>query len=650
MNGLLGRILYGALFCLVLPGLLVLWSQLLDSLALVPWSVPLPKWSGTVLAAAGGALLLVSLALLTWKGGGLPMNAFPTKRYVFTGPYHWLGHPIYVGFVLLAFGGSVVVGSAAGFWVVSPLLTLAVMSFVAGYEGPATRARLGPREISPWLSLPVSCDERASIPERIAAGVLALLLWGVVYSCLSTVPTPAAAIELRTAWEYKLSHPAWSVWIYSAIYPIAVLIPFILISKRDLRRFVISSWIASLIGFAALIFLPFKAEYLDVASDPLTDILLKQNRMLDAEWMALPAFHAYWATIAAFAAGRRWPAGSWLWWGGAGLIWLTCVLAGQHSVADVVAGAFLGFLSWSYPYWWPGLVNMCGWLSNAWVAKRVGQVRFVASGTLSGLAAFVGALAVNFFLDKNLAGFVMVTGFAGLIAAAAWGYLIEGGDRLSRPFGYFGFLAGAAMAVATISIFDPTAAASLAASGVVGGALGQGVGRLRCLVQGCCHGQPVSNALGIRVVNRMSRVVALEGLSGVAIHPTQLYSLFTNLAVFLVLSAMWAHAMPWSVIVGSYLILTSLGRFWEERYRGESLTPKFGGLSLYQWLSVACLVFGIAMTTIASAGVQPDFTLDAQSLGYSLILGLLAALAMGVDFPDRNWPLSRLAPKPPAGD
>src|SRR5664280_1762748 len=52
----------------------------------------------------------------------------------------------------------------------------------------------------------------------------------------------------------------------------------------------------------------------------------------------------------------------------------------------------------------------------------------------------------------------------------------------------------------------------------------QATGRLRCLVQGCCHGRPADENIGICFTHPNSRVNKISGMAGVPLHPTQLYS------------------------------------------------------------------------------------------------------------------------------
>ena len=74
-------------------------------------------------------------------GGGLPMNAFPPSRLVERGVYRYLSQPIYIGFVMVCAGTSIVAGSRAGLWVVTPLVAAGCAARVWGYERHDLRKR-----------------------------------------------------------------------------------------------------------------------------------------------------------------------------------------------------------------------------------------------------------------------------------------------------------------------------------------------------------------------------------------------------------------------------------------------------------------------------------------------------------------------------
>ena len=140
-----------------------------------------------------------------------------------------------------------------------------------------------------------------------------------------------------------------------------------------------------------------------------------------------------------------------------------------------------------------------------------------------------------------------------------------------------------------------------------------------------------------------SRVCTISGLKGELIHPTQLYAILWLFFVGIFLLFLWNKPnVPLSLISGLYLILTSLGRFVEEAYRGEVQTPTIKSLHLYQWAAIASVVAGILMTImqIEPPVISPGFCWE--SVMGAAISGLFVFFAMGVDFPNSNVRFSRL--------
>lgn len=171
----------------------------------------------------------------------------------------------------------------------------------------------------------------------------------------------------------------------------------------------------------------------------------------------------------------------------------------------------------------------------------------------------------------------------------------------------------------------------------------QAIGRLRCLVNGCCHGARTnSEFVGIRYFHYRSRVCHLSGAKGELLHPTQLYSILWLLPVGFIQLALWRSQYPYPFIFGLYLILTSIGRFVEEAYRGEVQTKILYGLRLYQWTAVITLLAGIIMTTIHVPVISITSEFGYKTILAALLGGAFLTFAMGIDFPKSTARFSRL--------
>jgi prolipoprotein diacylglyceryltransferase len=169
------------------------------------------------------------------------------------------------------------------------------------------------------------------------------------------------------------------------------------------------------------------------------------------------------------------------------------------------------------------------------------------------------------------------------------------------------------------------------------------MGRLRCLVQGCCHGRETSAAIGIRYRHPRSRVCKLADFANVPIHATPLYSILWNGVTALVVVRLWTAHWALHLVGGVYLILNGLGRFVEEAYRGEPQTPIVARLRLYQWMALGTVLAGALVTALGSGAPAPAPVPNARSFAAGALFGLVTWLAMGVDFPESNRRFSRLA-------
>ncbi len=123
-------------------------------------------------------------------------------------------------------------------------------------------------------------------------------------------------------------------------------------------------------------------------------------------------------------------------------------------------------------------------------------------------------------------------------------------------------------------------------------ALAQAVGRFGCLSAGCCYGKETSVPWGI-VFTDPGSLVPLEKLS-LTLHPTQLYSSFGNLMLFLILYGMGRRKRFDGQVMLFYGILYPLLRSAIEFFRGDPRGALMGGMiSTSQAISVAVCVVSV---------------------------------------------------------
>jgi len=632
------RIAYGALFVLVLPALLAVWALRLDRLLDLP-AYGSPAF-GVVVAVAGLALSVAAMRDLWTRGRGLPMSPYPPERLVTSGTYAILSHPIYVGAIITAIGLALAARSPAGLWIVSPTVVLAVAAFTIGYERQATRSRYGALP-SPWLRLPPDTEERPTVGDRVSMYALVFVPWLACYQAVEYLGVPA---DVRTAyfgWEHSIPVWPWTEALYLATYPLVLLAPFAARRRSTLRRFAVEALWATALIIPVYLIVPLVAPAKPVPGTGIWQTIMDWERAGDAAVTAFPAFHVVWALLAARLYATTWPRTAMLWWLLALGVAASCITTGMHAVSDVAAGLVAYAI----------VVNVAGirrlvydvaeWVANSWREITIGPVRLLNHGIYAGVGAIVGLIVATSLVGAERIWWLLAMTGASVVVAALWAQLVEGSSQLLRPYGYFGSVAGA---IVTAIVADRAGADGwlLFAAFGVGGTFTQAVGRLRCLVQGCCHGREAPAHLGIRHHHPRSRVVRISSLGGVSLHPTAVYSLVWTTLVGFLLLRLWSLHAPLSFISGCYFILVGIGRFVEEHFRGEVQTPVWNTLRLYQWLSIAFVVVGAAVTAIATRAAPPaeGFPLEASPI--VLVAGLVCYLAYGVDFPGGQRRFTRL--------
>jgi len=106
------------------------------------------------------------------------------------------------------------------------------------------------------------------------------------------------------------------------------------------------------------------------------------------------------------------------------------------------------------------------------------------------------------------------------------------------------------------------------------------LGRLGCLVAGCCRGAPWEGP------------VAIAYNDGVLRHPAQLYEALFQLLAGWTLLVLWRRGILFGRLFALYLVVYGVFRFATEFIR-DTAKP-FAGFSAYQWMSLAMIVAGAA--------------------------------------------------------
>ena len=644
---------YAACFCLILP-LLIVWGcfRLEPSVTLPPLHSP---FIGTVVAFLGLGGMAAAMLNLKIQGGGLPMNGFPAPRFVATGIYRLVPHPIYTCSVILAAGASVATGSAAGLYIFTPLIALGCAAIVWGYERQDLIRRFGTSSPPTWLSLPPPGHRHNTAFERLRAFLLPAIVWTALYFLGGHMILTEGAPSCRILGEQATPVIQQAGWIYVSIYPVLLLVILLQHSDALMRSFASSGILACALAFLVYILFPLSCPFLPFEPTTVGGRLLEWERSVDLNGgIAFPSYHALWAFLMLAALWRAIPGNIprllMLLWTLA-LCW-SCVATGMHGWIDIIASALLtaGVLL-RVPIL-RSIIRLSECLANSWHAWRIGPLRIINHAIYTFLAA-----AGGYYLVLALAGppYLLASGIVticSLAGAGIWAQLIEGSSQLLRPFGYYGAILGGIAGILLIATTSPLLPENGNDPWIIFGAMAaaapwiQAIGRIRCIVQGCCHGRPVHTChthLGLRHTNPSSRVCALSPYTGIPLHATPLYSIAFNLLIGTILLRLWTASASVALIAGLYFALAGLSRFVEEAYRGEPQTRRAWGLTEYQWLAVAFVLAAFVIWSLPG-GAAPAPAPDWLNATYWLALpvGLLYAFAMSMDFPNSHRRYSRL--------
>ena len=111
-------------------------------------------------------------------------------------------------------------------------------------------------------------------------------------------------------------------------------------------------------------------------------------------------------------------------------------------------------------------------------------------------------------------------------------------------------------------------------------ALGHSIGRIGCLLNGCCYGKPAPWGLYFPVWDE--RLI-----------PTQLFMSVGQITIFLILRALQPRAKYDGQVFVWYLMLSSIERFTVEFFRADH--EVYWGLSIFQYVCIGLFVIALAV-------------------------------------------------------
>ncbi|MCX6112220.1 MAG: prolipoprotein diacylglyceryl transferase [Proteobacteria bacterium] len=124
-------------------------------------------------------------------------------------------------------------------------------------------------------------------------------------------------------------------------------------------------------------------------------------------------------------------------------------------------------------------------------------------------------------------------------------------------------------------------------------AIGTALGRMACLLQGCCFGCATNMPWGITFP---------EGANGgltpseIPLHPTQIYLMIVNFSIFLILNWRFKHKKFNGELTYWYLMLYAVGRsfveIFRDDFRGDLFTPY---MSTSQFISLIIFIIALGL-------------------------------------------------------
>ncbi|MBQ7839548.1 MAG: prolipoprotein diacylglyceryl transferase [Lachnospiraceae bacterium] len=120
-------------------------------------------------------------------------------------------------------------------------------------------------------------------------------------------------------------------------------------------------------------------------------------------------------------------------------------------------------------------------------------------------------------------------------------------------------------------------------------ALAQCIGRIGCLLAGCCYGMEVSADNPIAIVFHDSSYAP----NNIPLLPTQIISSILDFAHFGILMLLSKKLKTDGQLAGCYLIFYSIGRFILEFFRGDLIRGNVGTLTTSQFISIFICLAGV---------------------------------------------------------
>lgn len=137
-------------------------------------------------------------------------------------------------------------------------------------------------------------------------------------------------------------------------------------------------------------------------------------------------------------------------------------------------------------------------------------------------------------------------------------------------------------------------------------AIGHAIGRLGCFAAGCCWGKECDLPWAVTFTNPDAHDLTGVPLH-VRLHPSQLYELGTEALLFAFLYWRIGRSHKPGTIIGLYMVLSSVARFFIEFTRNHEQALPFGlPLSITQWIAIAIALAGGALLLMTRQNLRAN--------------------------------------------
>jgi phosphatidylglycerol---prolipoprotein diacylglyceryl transferase len=136
-------------------------------------------------------------------------------------------------------------------------------------------------------------------------------------------------------------------------------------------------------------------------------------------------------------------------------------------------------------------------------------------------------------------------------------------------------------------------------------ALGHAIGRIGCFAAGCCYGKETSHWWGVTFRNPLAAQLVGTPLN-VPLEPTQLFESAIELANFVFLFWLFKRKSFEGQIIGSYLFIYGVARYFIEFIRNDPDRGNFFGIMTGTQFIAVCMVVAGGLLWLRRAQLKPQ--------------------------------------------